>query len=228
MPKNSKKEPDVSETDANLETIATELRLKHIARNSFIDLCNMGCDPKLLGHLFATLSHDKCYFNPLDSLETALGEIEKRDIESLPDQLIKLAERLQRLNNTNLVRRMGGTGEFGGTLRLDEEPGRGIEQIRVREQIFGLPGSLLYYANIVVPLILKSNIGTKEKPGYSHRLKSIYDHVHECTSKWNDALIAHILNGLDPKNTATEDTLRQWRNRQGIINKESTRKNKPK
>ncbi|HWT02565.1 MAG TPA: hypothetical protein VN256_20100 [Pyrinomonadaceae bacterium] len=218
--------------------VAEYLGLKHTGKDSFISLCEKGCDAEELGNYFKLLTSrseiviTRRYigkrkrfatsrehaermsepqrtidFRSMDSIEAALGEFQKRDLERLQKKLKKIAVDIQKLNNTNLVRR--------------------IDKHKYHPEVSNLPPLLNYYADKFIKLMLRETegIGAKQKPDHTRFMKGLYKYVRDNTKEWHDALIADVLNEIGPDSKDTEQSLKEWRNRHGIIEKKVTRKN---
>lgn len=215
--------PD-SKEQSLAEQVADKLHLEGVPRNSFLQLCQEGCDPRILGeHLICLTSkseipirpkgkkgggEDRRSYNislrPLDSVQGTLNDLEKRDLESLQEKLLIIAEDVNTLNQTRLVRYLN-----------DDEYNREIWEL---SRLLGI------YANHFIPILLKKieKSGPKQRPNYTSFLTAIYEHINKKTGKWHDALVADIFNALNPENTDTEQSLKQWRKRHALIDKRGT------
>jgi hypothetical protein len=198
--------------------VAQYLRLTDKGKESFVLLCEMGCDAEELGNFFKLITSKpevkisskrgdyNLHLRPMDSLEVALGRFNKRTLDSLSNNLKKIAIDIQELNNTILVRR--------------------IDRKTYNSQIANLPQLLNYYAKDFLKLVLreKKKIGSKQKPGYTMLMKNLYKHIRDSSKEWHDALVADVLNALLPEQEDTEQSLKQWRKRHGVIEREGTQK----
>jgi hypothetical protein len=200
----------------NPEKVADRLGLEHVARNSFISLCEKGCVPEFLAeHLRYLMSRPtitidrgsektenkrkpyKVSLRPMDDLDVALEGFEKRDLEPLKEKLLAVAKQVQKLNRTRLVRYM------------DED--------KYETEIYRLPNLLQMYARQFIPLLLAElkSKGAKNKPNFNNYLNEICNHVKESTGKDNYKLISDVLNGLGLVDW-TEGGLKQKRYRQNL------------
>lgn len=197
------------------QKVTTQLKLKDVGKDSFIKLCEMGCDPEFLGEhltfLISKLEYHivpkqqeekqrrpyKVSLRPLDSLELALGGLDQRGLKALQKKLIKLAKEVDKIKLTRLVR------------YLSEE------ELEAHEYLFSIPESLVSYANITIPFLLEKlkQTGERERPIYTKYLNEICNHIKDNTGRPHYKLICDILDELDPAKGWNEDTLKQWRGR---------------
>lgn len=215
MPKTSKNE--ITEKEAEADKIAQGLELDEQAKNAFIELCKLGCEPEKLEGLFTRLFSKpftvkpenrarKAYqvdFRPMDSWESALTGFDQqflaRRLKRLKIQVKKMAETISSLNATRLVR-----GE------IEKEISDQFHCL-----IFGLPGALNIYAEGFIPLVLRKAklIGPKQNPNYiAYRVK-LHKHIRERTGKWRDKLVADLLNNRssDSESRINDLSVKEWR-----------------
>lgn len=199
----------VSETTSKqkAEAVAARLGLEAVGRLSFVELCTKGCNPEYLAEYLTFLvpkaesvitptGNRKPYsinLRALDSYETALGGVEKRDLERLPKQLLKYAEKIEEINLSRLVRY--------------------LEDDKYGNDIHAIPRLLVYYANEFIPLLLKQyeSLGAQQKPQYTEYLNRMIDHVEQTTGVPHYTLISNVLNELGIE--ANEESLSSWRYR---------------
>jgi hypothetical protein len=201
MPKKSIKNPEA-------ESVAGRLGLQGTANDSFIQLCNQGCDPHFLAEylpfltplsrvvIVPTNKKRRSYtisLRGLDSHEDVLEGFEKRDLEALQEQTLKMAERISKLNRTRLVR-----------YSEDEEYNIDIHTI---------PSLLMHYSKVFIPLLLKKyeEAGERQRPQFTTYLNAICDHVKQATGKARYRLVAEILTGIGVN--MDEFALKTWRSR---------------
>lgn len=175
------------------EKIALRLGLTGTAKASFIQLCDMGCDPEFLADYLPFLISKtavkirpknlkrKSYgvdLRPLDSYEKAIKGFDKDDLEALAKQILKVAKQVERLNRTMIVR-----------YTEDEE---------YHTDIFAIPKLLAYYGQEFIPLLLKkySLIGRKQSPQYRAYINRIINHVESNTGAENYRLMCDVLEGF--------------------------------
>jgi hypothetical protein len=204
--------PDNSDKE-KAEIVARHLELENVARNSFISLCEKGCEPEFLGEYLSYLiskptitiyrgskgaSKRKPYkvsLRPMDDLEIAFKGVEKRNLKPLQKKLLDIAEQIQKINRTRLVRR--------------------LEQHKYDSEIHNLSNLLQIYAEQFIPLLMEELkiIGEKQNPNFNEYLKEICDHVKKATGSDHYKLIADVLNGIGLVDWS-EGSLKQWRYRQ--------------
>lgn len=201
--------PDNSDKE-KAEVVAKHLELEDVARNSFISLCEKGCEPEFLGEYFSYLISKptvaiynkskskvrKVSLRPMDDLEVALEGFYKKDLEPLKEKLLEVARQIQKLNRTRLVR------------YLDEH--------KYNSEIYRIPPLLQMYAQQFIPLLLVElkSIGKRQKPNFNNYLNEICNHVKVATGKDNYKFICDVLNGIGIDCTA--ESLKQWRHRQKL------------
>jgi hypothetical protein len=195
-------------TDVKAKSIAVKLGLKKFGQAAFLELCQEGCDPDYLAeHLPFINKKTKVKtgteqgvrgeyvvnLRSLDSYESAVAGLEKRDLEKLPKQLLELAELIEKINLTMLVRYMN-----------DDE---------FDTDIFKLPKLLVYYSKAFIPLLLEKyeSSGERKRPQYNEYLNRIIDHVEQSTGEPNYKLICDVLNDIGINES--EGSLSQWRYR---------------
>lgn len=190
------------------ERIATNLGLKERGKDSFIQLCDKGCNPEFLAEYLpfivpktritvrpknAKRKPYKISLRSLDSFDDALRGFEKHDLEAMQEQLLKTAKQIEKLNKTKLVK-------YTDDKEYDTD-------------IYKIPYFLVYYSKIFIPLLLKKyeSIGEKQSPQYTEYLNRILDHIQRSTGRINYKLICDVLNeiGVDED----ESSLKQWRYR---------------
>lgn len=197
-------------TNRKAENIANKLGLANQSKISFIELCNKGCDPSFLAEHFYFITHDstititpkskkrrpyKVSLRSLDSIELALGGFKKRQIEALQKKIKEVAEDINKLNSSQLIRFIDS------------------EELAPYAATPDLPSLLSYYADNFIPFILEkyTKIGEKQRPHFNFYMKSICDHVKKRTKTQQYRLICDVLNelGID----WDVEALKQWHSR---------------
>jgi hypothetical protein len=202
MPKKAIKNPEA-------EKVATRLGLQGKASDSFIQLCNQGCDPHFLAEYLPFITPQSkqvitrksrkgkkrtISLRGLDSHQTALEGFEKRDLEALQEQTLKMAKKISKLNRTRLVRYLD-----------DEEYNTDIHRI---------PALLKCYSEEFLPLLVKKyeEVGDQQHPQFREYLNAICDHVLQVTGKPRLRLVSEVLTGMGRE--MDEFALKTWRSRE--------------
>jgi hypothetical protein len=210
-------------------------------QNAFDKLCSAGCDRKTLAELLSSLiSTETIPLNPskprrnksvktkkntaarsvslrtLDSWETALdpqdGEraITIDQLDQIASRARKLLDDIARLKSTPLVNQLLLTG-----------------QIHQEDLLAGwLPQTVLFQGLIRLPELAKQ-FGPRERPDYDRLLTKLYTYIRDCTKGWHDEKLAEVLNALipyDSEQPISEASLKKWRKRHKLIDKQGTRK----
>lgn len=176
--------------------------------NAFDKLCDLNCDPVLLGQHLVMFSQteeivlkrtgEAIPIRPLDSWDTALNGLSIDDLRQVTKRAKELQKDILRLKNTPLVRRL---------IR------KGI--IKSGDLLHGNIMDTRFDGLLKLPE-LASQYGPRQRPEYTERLTKIYEHIHERTRGWHDALLADILTDLMPDASYTEQALKEWRSRHGL------------
>ena len=194
--------------NAEAEIVADRLGLKDKASESFVQLCNLGCDPHFLAEYLPFISPQSkgvitrksvkgkihaISLRGLDSYENALEGFEKRDLEALKEQTLKMAKKLGKLRRTRIVR------------YLDNK--------EYDNDIHKIPLLLMYYSKEFLPLLIKKyeEAGEQQRPQFTEYLNAICDHVRDRTRKPRYRLVADVLAGMGVD--LDEFALKMWRNR---------------
>lgn len=189
------------------EVIASELGLANRGKASFVELCKYGCNPSFLAEHFYFVTQNSTYtitpknkkrkayqvsLRSIDSLDSALGGIEKRQIVALQKKIKEVVEVIIKLNSSQLIRYI--------------DP----EELAPYVGISDLPSLLTYYADSFIPFILEKSkeAGHKQRPLFNLYMNSICSHVKERTKRARFGLICDVLNelGID----WDEGSLKQW------------------
>lgn len=201
---------DESINSQKAEGIANKLRLANQGKKSFIELCKQGCDPHTLAELFYFITHNstttvtpknnkrqsyKVSLRPMDSVESALGGFNKRQIKALQKKIKEVAEAIDKLNSSRLIRYIG------------------VEELAPYASNPNLLPLLNDYVDNFIPLLLEKaeKVGEKQKPEFNFYMNSICSHVKERTTSSQYRLICDVLNELG--NDWDVDALKQWHSR---------------
>jgi len=201
MPKKTTENPEA-------ERVADRLSLKDIAKDSFIQLCNLGCDPHFLAEYLPFITpkskevirresvkgNDQVIsLRGLDAYNTALEGFDKRDLEALIEQILKMAKKLDKLNRTRLVSY--------------------LDNGKYNTDIHEIPPLLMYYGKEFLPLLIKEyeRVGDQQHPQFTEYLNALCAHVKLKTGKPRDRLLAEVLTGAGVN--MDEFALKTWRSR---------------
>jgi hypothetical protein len=159
-----------------------------------------GCrtDSKATGSRRAYITVDP---RPLDSIETALGKFEVRDLAPLQRRFGRLAARIRGLFNS----------QHQSTIADDLPAG-----------LLLLPDRLDAFARTFVGRMMAETIGPKRSPERTRILMLLFAYLKDRTGRYHEAHVASILNGLgfllsQAENGALQNdeaSLRKWRSRQ--------------
>lgn len=129
--------------------VAEKLGLIDVASDSFIKLCEKDCDPEFLGEYFKFLTSPpeityqtskskqrKVNIRSLDSIESALGGFDKRDLEPLRHRLKKLLKDIEKLNTNRIIRYAAE------------------EEFEKCNEVSSLPNLISIYADEYIPFLL--------------------------------------------------------------------------
>ena len=197
------------------------------AIDKFNKLCERGCDRETLGLLLVDLakywrtqepfklaSGKIVYAYPLDSKSAldpqdgkrAISLNELRKIWARAETLISKIERVRR---TPLVHNL----KLYGFIQSDD-------------LLNGRSSNRVFHGLRQLPQLAKT-LTPKGRPEYSRILRKIYEHIRERThGHFHDELLAEILQNLKPgrsSRTLSAEALKEWRRREGIINRKKPR-----
>ena len=193
----------------------------------FNNLCERGCDRETLGRLLVDLAN---YWRTEEPFELASGRIVYaypldskaaldpqdgaraislrglRDIWAKAEILISQIERLRR---TPLVHQL----KLHGII----QPG---------DLLSGRSSNRVFHGLRHLPQLAKT-LSPKARPEYSKILTKIYEHIRERTQgHFYDELLVEILHTLKPGDsspTPSAEALKEWRRREGVINRRKPR-----
>jgi hypothetical protein len=219
--------------------VAEYLDLKYTGRNSFVSLCEKGCDAEELGNYFKLLTskseieYTRTYIGKRKRFATSREHAERMRqpqhvIDSRPmDSFETALDGFQKRDIENLQKKLKKVSSDIEKLNNTKLVGS-IDRHKFHREVFNMPTLLDYYAGKFINLILKEydRVGEKQRPDYTKLMKGLYKHVRDKTKGWHDALIAEILYQLTPERQDSELSLKQWRKRHGIIERRGTRKRK--
>lgn len=192
-------------------------RLDEVGTKAFRELCVLGCDADVLGGLFALLASPstlhigdssktrKITLRSLDDLETALGGLTRRQLQSVAQRASRLKNDIERLRRTSLVLSLVQQGLIGrGDLLAGST----------------LPVDLGFDGLVNLPNWARQ-VGRLKRPDYTRLLTKIYTHIRQNSGQWHDRLVADVLSSLAPAALAkdspiNEFSLKEWRKRHGL------------
>jgi len=173
-------------------------RLTELGKTSFKKLCELGCEPLILGDYLDLLPPQKLPPRTI-SLDEA-KQIAGRAKNALSD-----------INHLEKLRILDLMYPFS------------VNEHTPHSEVFFAKDVLKEIADL--PKTIKK-IWPPWNQDYESYLSAIYNYVHTETQHWNDELLADILNDLfpaDPDHPIDSRTLNQWRYRHGLTVKRKSK-----
>lgn len=180
------------------------------AKNSFDYLCAKGCDARRLAEMFVWLRklhkstpvvvedggrRRKIALRMLDSWETALGDVDLRELKQIARRAKKLEQDVRGLASTYLVQHLIAEGK----IKREDLLASGLN---LEHRFTGL---------VELPRLARE-FGPKQKPDYNGHLVEICTYVESCTQKPNYPKIVDVITAIVPQdadNPITPDSLRK-------------------
>jgi hypothetical protein len=214
---------------------ALESRLTKVGRDAFEELCQKGCDRRILSNLFLLLSAPSCVrlktgqtielraearsilgpdygAKTGHTIELSAGDSSERLLCPVAeDELPRIARRAEKLLcDIERLRRTRLIRRLVADGRLpDDDLLGGSPLLEIKRAYFH---GLLHLAE------LAGGFGARQRPDYTRRLKAIFKHIRECTGRWHDGRVADILDDLlpNPQKPYNAESLKVWRNEHGL------------